>query len=395
MAFILKARARTFTKTVSFISLLGTSSALSLHACETKVLFEQVAGLLGNQEYDEAAKKLDSSTGCPPQSPLETFQLGWLYGRARRYPKALSIFAALPRDVPDAMTHDYAVALSRFELGQYQAAIDVLKPDQSSGMADAKAVNLLAVSYSKLGLYTEAYAALSPQLQKNPNDLTTALNLITISAEGGDLAKASDLATEARKRFPESPDIPILQGAIAEQTGRSAHALIDFTAAASLAPSRGDARFFMALSEYKLGKFDKALTILRAAVKEGIADADLHYLAAECLIKISPADRDEALGELSQAIRLNAESVSARTLRGKLLLDKGDTRQALVDLEIAHNGDPASRAALYNLARAYRMVGRTAEAHELFGELRVAAPDTANEFGNQRLGSALAGGDSQ
>jgi tetratricopeptide (TPR) repeat protein len=131
------------------------------------------------------------------------------------------------------------------------------------------------------------------------------------------------------------------------------------------------------------------LTILKAAVQGGVVDSDLHYLMAECLLKLDTNDSNAALNELNRALELNANSVSARTLRGKLLLRAGRAKEAVSDLELAIHKDPDSRAAIYNLAGAYRAVGRTAEADALFRQLRSKTADTAKEFSDKRLNGAL------
>jgi hypothetical protein len=58
-------------------------------------------------------------------------------------------------------------------------------------------------------------------------------------------------------------------------------------------------------------------------------------------------------------------------------------------LELAIHKDPDSRAALYNLAGAYRAVGRTSEADALFRQLRAKTADTVKEFSYRRLNEAL------
>jgi tetratricopeptide (TPR) repeat protein len=368
---------------------LSAESSPGVQSCDGSAVVQRVNSMLAKKEYDRAARALDEFRACPARSPLETFQLGWLYGRARRFDTALKIFNALPSDVPDRLTHDYATALSRFELAQYQGAIDILKSDQSSGVSDAKSSNLLAVSYSKLGMYREAYSVLAKQIQKGSNDLAAYLNLVTVCAEGGDFAKAAETAVEARRLFPNSPDVLIVQGAAETLLGHLERAYNDFAEGVRLAPSRADARFFLALTDYKQGKFPEAIAILQAAGKEGIADSDLHYLMAECLIKVDPANSGAALHELDRAVDLNANSVSARTLRGKLLLERGRLQPALTDLEFATHRNPDSRAALYNLARVYRALGRTAEAQTLFRQVRSQTTDTLNEFGGRRLNEAM------
>jgi tetratricopeptide (TPR) repeat protein len=128
---------------------------------------------------------------------------------------------------------------------------------------------------------------------------------------------------------------------------------------------------------------------LKAANDSGIVDSDLHYLLAECLLKVDEAGKVPAINELNRAIALNTNSVSARALRGKLLLDFGRPKEALNDLELAHQSDPSSRSAAYNLARAYRTLGKNAEAQQLFGKLRASGPDSLGEMSRRRLNEVL------
>lgn len=396
MLSILRILERTCIKNVSYAALvfvcvagLSMASSPGVQSCDGSAIVQRVNRMLAKREYDRAAAALDEFRACPARSPLETFQLGWLYGQARRFDTALKIFDALPPDVPNRLTHDYATALSHFELAQYQSAIDILKSDQSSGTSDAKSINLLAVCYSKLGMYREAYSVLEKQIQNGSSDLAVYLNLVTVCAEGGDFARAAETAAEARRLFPNSPDVVIVQGAAETLLGHLDRAYDNFAAGVRLAPSRADARFFLALTDYKQGKFHEAVAILQRAEKEGIADSDLHYLTAECLVKLDPANSAAALQELDRAVDLNANSVSARTLRGKLLLESGRLQPALKDLEFATHRNPDSRAALYNLARVYRALGRTAEAQTLLRRVRTQTTDTLNEFSGRRLNEAM------
>jgi tetratricopeptide (TPR) repeat protein len=359
------------------------------NACDSVALFRGANQFLVNKEYDKAVTTLDQLRQCPRLSPLESFQIGWLYGRARQFGKALDVFSHIPADIPDRLTHGYAVALSKFELSDYQGAITTLEALRTSGLADTKSLNLLAVSYSKLTLYKQAYEVLSKQIEKDPNDLPTYLNLITVCAEGGDVSKAAEIASQAEIRFPNSPEVLILRGAAQTVLGRSDQAVQDFATAVRLAPDRPDARFFLALMAYNQGKYTEAIATLKQSDQDGLRDSDLHYLMAECLLKVDHANPDAALSELNQALQLNSNSVAAKTLRGRLLLEKGLTKEAVADLEFAHREDPRSRSAIYNLARAYRTLGKNDQAGALFGQLRSETPDTAKEVGDRRLNDAL------
>jgi tetratricopeptide (TPR) repeat protein len=374
---------------VASVAVLNAQSLQQDHNCDAEVTFQHVNTLLAAKAYEQAAKALDQFQSCPDRLPQNTFQMGWLYGRARRFDKSLSVFNSLPADVPDRFTHVYAVALSKFELANYQGAIDDLKSLQNSGIADANSTNLLAVSYAKLGLYKEAYQVLAEEIHADPNDLPLYLNLVAVCAEGGDFAKAADVAAQAMRLFPTSADPFIVHGAANSLLGLLEKAHDDFATAVRLAPERPDARFFLALTDYNQGKFADAVTTLTAAIQAGIVDSDLHYLMAESLLKLDNNNSTAALHELDRAVALNANSVSALTLRGKLRLGAGHPSEAVSDLELAIRREPDSRSALYILARAYKAVGRTNEADDLFRKLRTQTPDTAKEFSDKRLNQAL------
>ena len=386
---------RQISSTASLVLLLLASIVLNGQvapaspSCNPAGAFDKAAGLVATRQYDEAANALDELRSCSNLSAIQTFQLGWLYGRARHFDAALKTFDRVPPDVPDPITHAYAVALSKFELTDYRGAIDVLAGLQSAGILDSKSANLLAVSYSKLGLFQQAYMVLAAETEKNPNDLSAYLNLTTVCAEGGNYQRAADVATKASLVFPESAEVFIVRGSAYTFLGQLDAAYTDFTTAAKLAPARADVRFFLALTDYKLGKFSEAVSVLEVAQKQGIVDSDLEYLMSECVLKIDSANTALALRYLDRAIELNPHSTAARTSRGKLRLESNQVKEATADLELALKDDPSSRSAQYNLARAYISLGRTSEAQALFQQLRDTKTNTLTEMGDVRLTEAL------
>lgn len=359
------------------------------HSCSAAPTFKQTNDLLTNKRYEEAASLLDHLRQCPDLTPLESFEMGWLYGRARQFHTALLVFDRVAPAIPDRSTHAYAVALSKFELSDYRGAVSGLESLRSTGPLDTKSVNLLAVSYSKLGLYKQAYSVLNQQLGNEPDE-NTFLNIVTVCAEGGDYASAAQFASQAVEKFPNSVDAILVRGAASSLLGRSEQAPQDFANGVRMAPQRADARFFLALTDYDQARYSDALSALRQANQDGMLDSDLHYLTAETLLKIDAADTDPILAELNQALQLNTDSVAARTLRGRLLLDKNELKQALADLEVANRNDPGSRSTIYNLARVYRALGKTQQAADLSRQLRAGDQDILKEMGTRRLSETLA-----
>jgi predicted Zn-dependent protease len=98
---------------------------------------------------------------------------------------------------------------------------------------------------------------------------------------------------------------------------------------------------------------------------------------------------------LDRAIALNNTSVSARTLRGKLLMEEGRAKDAAIDLQVAHQADPGSRSATYNLARVDMALGKGEEARQLYSQLNKQPTDAVSELGDRKLKEAFGSGTEQ
>jgi len=349
------------------------SAAEEAKPCQADTMLIKVGSLLEKKDYEGAKTLLHGLESCPHLSPLQRFNVGWLYGKAHDSVDALRVFKLVQADVPDRLTHAYAIALADFELGRYEPSIETLIALQSKGSFDAKCADLLGVSYSKLGQYQEAYRVMAENLQQNPSNPYAYFNLITLFVDTGELDKATQVADKAVAAFPQDAEPLSMRGSIELSQSKTEDAYRDFALAAQLSPAAPDPPFFMALADYRQSKFDEAVKILRAAIASGIADSDLHYLLAECLVRVDASDQATVLSQLDEAIQLNPNSVSARVLRGERLLESGRPQDALVDLKIARalepNAQRDARNATYLLARAYLAVGKRDEANELFAQL--------------------------
>jgi tetratricopeptide (TPR) repeat protein len=356
--------------------------------CDAQSVFRLADAELKRQKYDQAERELDRLLGCRALPSIDTFNLGWFYGRAHNFGKALSEFDSVSEDVPSTKTHHYAIALAQFELGDYKAAVEELTNNQRQDLGQDSA-NLLAVSYSKLGLYQNSYALLTDEIQRHPDDQLAYLNLITLLCDLGRLPDAVDVADKAVSTFPRNADVLIVRGAAHTLVGKIVQAQSDFRAAIDASPLYGPPRFFLAVSEYKEGKYALVRDEISQAIRLGVKDPDLHYLAAEAKLRLDPRNTESALAELNRAIAMNPRQVQALSLRGKLWLQQHDLKDAVYDLELAHSIDPTSASATYNLARAYFAIGKTEEANALSKQLASPGIDAVNELGDQKVKSVL------
>ena len=378
-------------------ALCAVSMAQQEKVCVPEKNFARVGILLEKQDYQTAKRLLRELESCPHLSPVQRFNVGWLYGKVHDSSDALRIFESVREDVPDRLTHGYAIALASFELGKYQAAIDALTALRSGGVFDAKCADLLGVSYSKLEKYQDAYTVMAQNIRQYPSDPYGYFNLIALFVDTSEMDKAAQVANKAVAAFPQSAEALSMRASIELSQGRPEDAYRDFAGAAQLAPRAPDPPFFMALVDYRQSKYDEAEKVLGSAIASGIADSDLHYMLAECLLRADAANTTRVLSELNQAIQLNPNSVPARILRGSTLLEAGRPQDALIDLKIARDLDPApqrdTRNTTYLLARTYVALGKREEAKALFAQLGQQFSSnkavTLNQLSEQKMRAAV------
>jgi tetratricopeptide (TPR) repeat protein len=357
--------------------------------CDAQGVFRMAEAELKRQQYDQAERELDRLLGCKALPAIDTFNLGWLYGRARNFRKALIEFNSVSRDVPNTRTHQYAIALAHFELTEYNLAVEALTNNTQGQDLSQESASLLAVSYSKLGLYSESYSVLTDEIRRHPDDRLAYLNLVTLLCDEGKLTDAVAVADKAISTFPGNAEMLVVRGAAHTLVGETVKARTDFHAASEASPLYAPPRFFLAVSSYKEGNYALARDEISQAIRAGVKDPDLYYLLAEVKLRIDPKSSESALTELNRAIAVNPRHVQALSLRGKLRLQQHDLKDAVADLELAHSIDPTSANATYNLARAYFAQGKLEEANALSKQLASPGADGVGELSDQKLKGAL------
>jgi tetratricopeptide (TPR) repeat protein len=373
------------------------SAAQRQKPCLPDKTFTRIGVLLEQQDYQTAKTLLHELEFCSHLSPIQRFNVAWLYGKAHDSADALRIFKSVQVEVPDRLTHAYAIALAEFELAQYQASVDTLIALRSKGIFDAKCADLLSVSYSKLDKFQDAYDVMVENIRQNPSNPYAYFNLIALFVDTSEMDKAAQVANKAVAALPQNADALSMRGSIELFRNQTGDAYRDFSAAAQLSPQAPDPPFFIALVNYRQSKFDEAVRVLRDAIASGVADSDLHYMLAECLLRIGSRNLAAVLAELNLAIQLNPNSVPARSLRGATLLEVGRPQDAVADLKLARELDPNpqrdTRNTTYLLARAYAAIGRRDEANALFAQVghqySSDRTDTLNQLSEQKMRAAL------
>jgi tetratricopeptide (TPR) repeat protein len=128
-----------------------------------------------------------------------------------------------------------------------------------------------------------------------------------------------------------------------------------FARAVEACPQDVDARRQYAETLWHRGAQAEAIAQLAEAVKEAPEDARLLDRLAE--FRLMAGQLTEARRDAELAIDLEPKSPDAWMVRGRIMRQLGDNRQALADLHRALTYDPRNTAILHELARTYLATG--------------------------------------
>jgi tetratricopeptide (TPR) repeat protein len=143
----------------------------------------------------------------------------------------------------------------------------------------------------------------------------------------------------------------------------------------------------LALDLIALGRTRDARELLEQALEKS-ADAGMMELLG--LTYYQQGDADSAEQCWRQAVQWDPKNADALLGLGRLALNRNEAGEAVTWLERAATSSPQALDPVYNLARAYRLLGKTAEAKhfdELAAKLRAAGPVTDGRDARSDAGS--------
>jgi tetratricopeptide (TPR) repeat protein len=275
-----------------------------------------------------------------------------------------------------AEAHSFGLELlraGRYEdaLGLFSAMLDVLPGDRQSLYGSALALfNLHRLSEAER-LARAAVAAPGPaqsttgEVKKRHEQTADALVLLgVILAVKGDNATAQEMVAKAVALAPGNFDAQFALGRARYGAGDPAGAASAFRAAVSLKPDDAQARFFLATALERATRYDEAMAAYHELLTIHPDSAAGHLGLGVLLIKLGGAKTDLGITELVRAIALNGDLYEARVTLGRTLVRAGRAAEALDHLRRAAVLAPGNPEPHYQLALAYRRLGRTAEAAE-------------------------------
>jgi tetratricopeptide (TPR) repeat protein len=195
-----------------------------------------------------------------------------------------------------------------------------------------------------------------------------------IAAAAGDFETAENLLEAVRKVYANQAELYFELGSVQLQAGEFARANESYQRASQLAPSVAEVQLGLAGARALSGYGEDALAGLDQAIQTFPHDPRFLIAYADVLQQLpeysEPVYRARAKRYLERAISADNTSAKAHYLLGQLLMTESNLSEALRQFETAVGYEPGFKEAHFALSRAYRKVGRAADAEEQFSLFR-------------------------
>ena len=159
-----------------------------------------------------------------------------------------------------------------------------------------------------------------------------------------DLVKARQLAQELLRLAPDYARALQLAGTVEYERGSFGQAEKYLSQALQRAPNNRPARRLLAQTYLRSGQPDKALATLLPVVEQGVPDAQAFSLVAEAYLQTG--DTGKAQAYYSRAAQLNPKDVKSRTALALTHLSGGSADAAFSELQSIAAGDSGTTADL-------------------------------------------------
>jgi tetratricopeptide (TPR) repeat protein len=305
----------------------------------------------------------------PAEDTEKQFQAGLLLGDAGSYLDAAPFFERARAHANDPYTAAYDQTLMLIRGGDYPKAIQLASELFAAGLGRAELYNLISEAYLKTAQADKAADMLRTAIKLEPGAEDSYVDLAGIYLDQAKYDLGAEVVDAGLKRLPDSYRLHLHRGLLLAQQGLAEASIGDFEIASRLAPTQSLPYVVLGFAWMQTGEISKAVEVLRTQVKSKPDDFMLPYILGIALTRSSADTGAEAKAAFEMSVRLNPRFARSRAEMGKLLLQSGDVRGAIEQLETAVTLDPEDSSATYQLGQAYRRNGDTARGQEMLARV--------------------------
>jgi tetratricopeptide (TPR) repeat protein len=285
---------------------------------------------------------------------------------AKDYATATKLLSSIPTTSPDYAEVGYRLALVQYHAGLFEDSQRTLLQLINSRSKSSQIYNLLGWSYEEQRQPAKATDALQEAIRLAPSEESNYLDLGKILLADGSFPAALELARRTVPAFPDSAAALLLQGGAELKVGQFTDAIASYSSALRLDASSADGRLGLAEAQFAADKSTDAAGSFETGMAQFPKDARFPLQYALMLQKQAETGQPEAGVHaeklLRSALALDPSLAEAHYQLGQIALTKGQTPEALADLQSAEKLDPRSAPIHFALANAYRRLNRKADA---------------------------------
>jgi predicted Zn-dependent protease len=322
------------------------------------------------QQYTEAiqrAKRLAGQSSGPVRADLVKllaqayFNTGIISAQAGRFAEAADRLELAAKAQPDFPRVQYSLGVARFNAKQYEKATGPLASALAQEPTNADVRRMLSLAWVNLEEFEKAADLLKDDPGRESDlSLQYLYGLSLVRSGRADVAES--IFTGLLKSHGDSPELNVVLGQAHAERGDFDAAIPLLQRALQARPDVPDASAALGTIYFKQGRLTEAEAVLRAGLAARPDDMTARQTLAAALEQQGQRRRGGAAasrGRRGAATRgefaLPAREDSAR---------RGHAREAVEQLVEATRLSPEDAATHFQLAQAYRQLGRTAQADE-------------------------------
>src|SRR5262245_48805406 len=254
----------------------------------------------------------------------------------------------------------------------YQSQFSVYRDVVLKRPDNARAQNNLGIELNKLGRTAEAENHFAAAVRLKPDSAEAQGNLGMALLRRGQIDQAATHLSEAVRLKPELWEPHFALGVALKERGDVQRAIAEFVRALELKPNHAESRAQLSEALIKAGKSPEAVAKLGASGSpkpsspRAPSSPQAHYELGNTLYL--QGKMAEAIGEYSDAIRLNPRFAEAYNNLALAVLAQGDVDGAIKHLSTARRLKPDYAKAALNLGTILYRQGRVKEAIDYFNE---------------------------
>lgn len=343
------------------------AQGLQQQSAEAVSKFNHAVELQRKGALQEAATEYRALLVAHPNYMEAHANLGVVLVQLGRYEEAVTSYESALRLAPNFPPLLLNLGIAHYRAGQFEKAVSVFKQLLANVPENLQARQLLGLSLVELGKDAEAAANLEQALDRAPDDpaVLYGLGLSYLRLRRPELKGVIEHLAGLPTGLAASH---LLQGQAYLGRFEWERATSELETAAKLNPDLPRLQYSLGIAYYSSHRNQEAIAAFEAELRRRPRDfSTLYYLA---YIHEAENNLEAAKQRLDAALQLEPQSAEANLLLGKILVKQGRVAEAVAPFERAVTSDPNDSLKHWQLARAYRQLGRQKDADREFAEVQ-------------------------